>query len=190
MRVSTRFLFGVVLLLGLNSASTAWATPLLAPTIVSVAPNSGPTTGGTLVTITGTDFQQGATATIGGVACTGVVVASSTSLTCTTGAHAAGFVEAGLVNPDLQGAIGPDAFTYVEVAPSTTPATTSPATTAAATTVPTSAAPVTTASPTTGPASFPVTGSGPANTALVVLAALVMTIGLVMRAFAGRSLRK
>jgi len=45
----------------------------LAPTISSVAPSSGPTTGGRKVTIKGTDLQ-GAAVTIGGTAAAGVTV--------------------------------------------------------------------------------------------------------------------
>jgi len=37
------------------------------PTITSISPNSGPTTGGTSVTINGSGFQSGATVTFGGV---------------------------------------------------------------------------------------------------------------------------
>ena len=37
------------------------------PVIVSVLPNSGPASGGTVVTITGTDIDAAATVTIGGV---------------------------------------------------------------------------------------------------------------------------
>ena len=52
------------------------------------SPNSGPTAGGTAVTITGTNFAAGATVTFGGTAATNVVVVSSTSITATTPAGA------------------------------------------------------------------------------------------------------
>ena len=43
------------------------------PTVSSVSPNSGPTAGGTAVTITGTNFATGATVTFGAAAATNVV---------------------------------------------------------------------------------------------------------------------
>ncbi|MHB1441078.1 MAG: glycoside hydrolase domain-containing protein, partial [Cuniculiplasma sp.] len=60
----------------------------LPPTVSGVTPNSGPSTGGTNVTVTGTGFVTGTTVTFGGVAATNVVVASSgTSLTATSPAY-------------------------------------------------------------------------------------------------------
>ena len=54
------------------------------PTVSSVSPNSGPTAGGTAVTITGTNFAAGATVTFGGTAATNVTVVNSTTITATT----------------------------------------------------------------------------------------------------------
>ena len=48
--------------------------PAPAPTVAGVSPNSGPTGGGTSVTITGTNFAAGATVTFGGAAATNVNV--------------------------------------------------------------------------------------------------------------------
>ena len=53
------------------------------PTVTSISPTQGPTGGGTVVTVTGTNFASGATVSFGGVAATGVTVASATSLTAT-----------------------------------------------------------------------------------------------------------
>ena len=54
------------------------------PTVVTVTPPSGPAAGGTIVTITGTNFVAGGTSVFfGGVAATTVVVNSDTSLTVT-----------------------------------------------------------------------------------------------------------
>ena len=47
------------------------------PTVTAISPNSGPTSGGTSVTITGTGFATGATVTIGGAAATNVTVDST-----------------------------------------------------------------------------------------------------------------
>ena len=79
--------------LGAQSGSlTNGFTYVVVPTVSSVAPSSGSTAGGTAVTITGTNFATGATVTFGGTAATNVVVASSTSITATTPARAAGAV--------------------------------------------------------------------------------------------------
>ncbi len=88
-----------------------------APTVTSVAPASGPTPGGTGVTITGTNFVAGATVTLGGSAATGVTVASSTTITATTPAHAAGAVAVVVINLDAQSGTLPSGFTYVAPAP-------------------------------------------------------------------------
>ena len=56
-----------------------------APAVTLASPNNGPDTGGTSVTLTGTDFVTGqTTVTFGGNAATGVTVVTATSLTCTT----------------------------------------------------------------------------------------------------------
>ncbi len=54
------------------------------PTVTAISPASGSHLGGTPVTITGTGFVAPATVTLGGVAATGVTVASPTSITATT----------------------------------------------------------------------------------------------------------
>ena len=71
-----------------------------APTVSGVSPNSGSTAGGTSVTISGTNFVNGATVTIGGTAATNVAVNSGTTITATTPAHAAGVVNVVVTNPD------------------------------------------------------------------------------------------
>jgi hypothetical protein len=68
-------------------------TYLAAPTVTRIAPSSGPVTGGTTVTITGTAFRPGATVTVGGHAATAVVVVSATRITARAPAHIAGFVD-------------------------------------------------------------------------------------------------
>jgi len=85
---------GYYMLFILNSSgvpSVAQMVQLL-PMVSSVLPNNGPTTGGTAVTITGTNFAAGATVTFGGTAATNVVEVNSTTITATTPAHAAGAV--------------------------------------------------------------------------------------------------
>lgn len=70
-----------------------WNMAIVVPTIVSVAPTSGPAAGGTTVTITGTEFVKGATISFGGTPASSVTVNSSTSIDAITPAHAAGAVD-------------------------------------------------------------------------------------------------
>ena len=98
---------------GLNGSLTNGFTYVNSPTVTSVSPNSGTTAGGTAVTITGTNFATGATVTFGGTAATNVVVVSSTSITATTPAHAAGAVTVAVTNTGgLNGSLA-NGFTYV-----------------------------------------------------------------------------
>jgi IPT/TIG domain len=60
------------------------------PTVIGISPSSGPTTGGTSVTITGTGFTGVTGVTIGGAAATSVTVVSPTSITAVTPANSAG----------------------------------------------------------------------------------------------------
>ena len=55
-----------------------------APTVTAISPDAGTTSGGTGVTITGTNFASGATVSFGGTAATSVVVVSATSITATS----------------------------------------------------------------------------------------------------------
>ena len=83
------------------------------PTVGNVAPNSGSTSGGTAVTITGTNFAAGATVTFGGAAATNVVVVNSTTITATTPGGSTGAVTVTVTNPGGQsGSLG-SAFTYL-----------------------------------------------------------------------------
>ena len=66
---------------GTLAGAFTYTTPTPTPTLTAVSPASGPTTGGTTVTLTGTNFAAGATVTVGGTAATSVVVASATSIT-------------------------------------------------------------------------------------------------------------
>lgn len=64
-----------------------------APTVTKVTPKSGPTTGKTLVTITGTNFAAPATVKFNGNLATEVIVKSSTSITAVSPAGTAGIVD-------------------------------------------------------------------------------------------------
>ncbi len=93
--------------------SFTYATPI--PTVSSIAPATGPTTGGTPVTITGTNFQSGATVTIGAQQAANVTVVSATSITAltpfgpTSGPLA---VDVVVTNPDTTKVTATGAFTY------------------------------------------------------------------------------
>ena len=83
------------------------------PTVTSIAPTSGPDTGGTAVTLTGTNFGSGATVALGGVAATSVVVVSPSTITATTGAHAAGTVDVVVTNLALETGTLASGFAYI-----------------------------------------------------------------------------
>lgn len=59
-------------------------------TVSSIGPDSGPSGGGTGVTLQGTSFETGASVTFGGVAASSVVVVSPTQITCVTPSMPAG----------------------------------------------------------------------------------------------------
>src|SRR5262249_41575934 len=72
------------------------------PAVSSISPNSGSTGGGTIVTISGTDFLSGATVSIGGVSASSVNVVNPTTITAVTRAHPAGAVDVPVTNPAPQ----------------------------------------------------------------------------------------
>jgi hypothetical protein len=82
------------------------------PTVTAISPNSGPTLGGTPVTITGTNFTGATLVTIGGNTPTAVTFVSSTSITATTTAHAAGTVDVAVTTPAGTGT-GTNLFTFI-----------------------------------------------------------------------------
>ena len=96
------------------------STSAPAPTVSSVTPNTGTSNGGTGVTITGTGFLAGATVSLGGTAATGVTVVSSTSITATTAAHAAGTVNVVVTNTDAQSGTLANGYTYTGTNPAPT----------------------------------------------------------------------
>lgn len=81
--------------------------------VISIAPTSGSTAGGTNVTITGVNFASGVTtaATVGGVALTSFSVVNSTTITGVTGAHAAGAVDVVVSAPGTWNTLA-NAYTY------------------------------------------------------------------------------
>ncbi len=84
----------------------------MAPTISLVSPNYGPVAGGATITVTGSQFMNGALVTIGGVACNSITFVSSTSLTCITPPGSNGAKSVVVTNPDAQSATLTNSFTY------------------------------------------------------------------------------
>jgi hypothetical protein len=85
-----------------------------APKVTSIAPNSGPSAGGTPVIITGTGFAAGAGANIGGAPAASAAFVSTTSIHATTVRHEAGRVDVEVVNPDGQKDTLTGAYTYMQ----------------------------------------------------------------------------
>jgi hypothetical protein len=85
-------------------------------TATGITPQSGSTSGGTAVTLTGNAFVAGAKVTIGGVAATSVTVVNSTKITAVTPAHATGAVSVVVTNPDASTATLSNAFFYAPAA--------------------------------------------------------------------------
>lgn len=84
------------------------------PVIISIEPDNGPEQGETAVTITGTDFIDGATVTIGGNPATSVVVVSSSSITAVTPAGEVGAADVVVTNPDTDSDTLTGGFTYTQ----------------------------------------------------------------------------
>ncbi|WP_049769296.1 IPT/TIG domain-containing protein [Nitrobacter hamburgensis] len=96
---------------------TVTINPVAAPTVASVAPNSGSTAGGTAVTITGTNFAGATAVTFDGAAATSFTVVNGTTINATTPAHAAAGAVAVAVTAPGGNASLPNGFTYVAPAP-------------------------------------------------------------------------
>jgi hypothetical protein len=100
-----------------NEVSVSFAAPPSAPPqVTTLSPASGPTSGGTVVTITGSNFVPGVKVLFGS---TPAVVTSltSTTITATAPAHVAGPVTVSVVHPDGGLATEASAFTYVAQSP-------------------------------------------------------------------------
>jgi len=83
------------------------------PTLVSITPDSGPTKGGTVITLRGTNFQQGAVVRLAGNICSDATVQDATTIVCTTPAGAVGPVEVIVTNPDTGNVKMGSGFVYV-----------------------------------------------------------------------------
>lgn len=83
-----------------------------APTISSISPTLGPTSGGTQVTINGSNFASGATVSFGGQKATSVTFVDVTELQAVTPPGAAGNATLEVGNPGGANASLANAFTY------------------------------------------------------------------------------
>lgn len=97
---------------GVPSVASIIEITASAPSVVSLSPTSGPTDGGTAVTISGQNFLTGATVQIGGIMATNVQVTSSTTIKANAPAHAAGAADVAVMNPDYQQSTLPGGYSY------------------------------------------------------------------------------
>ena len=87
---------------------------IAAPTVSSIAPNSGPTAGATSVAIGGANFTGATAVSFGGVPAAAFTVGSATSITATSPAGTAGTVNVTVTTPGGTSSIGAgDQFTYL-----------------------------------------------------------------------------
>ena len=97
------------------------AKPPPPPTVSAIRPSSGPTTGGTAVTVTGTNFTGATSVRFGTAKASSFTVDSATTISAMTAAGAAGTVNVTVTTP---GGTSPtnsvDHFTFVVPAPTVT----------------------------------------------------------------------
>ncbi|MBI2765171.1 MAG: IPT/TIG domain-containing protein [Chloroflexi bacterium] len=86
--------------------------------IYSISPASGPTTGGTLVTITGTGFLGVTSVSFGGVAANSFTILNDGQIQAYSPPHSAGAVTVVVTAPGVSSAASPaDSFTYTAAGP-------------------------------------------------------------------------
>lgn len=82
------------------------------PQLIGITPVSGPTAGGTAISISGKNFLGGATVRLGGIVATSVTVLNSGNISAVTPSHAPGIVDVSVTNPDGQSALLPGGYQY------------------------------------------------------------------------------
>jgi hypothetical protein len=103
------------------------------PALASVTPSSGSSTGGTVITLAGSGFQNGMTVLVGSSAATNVVVANGNSALATT-PPGLGSVSVTIKNPDGQSSTLASSYTYMQ-SPTITAISPNPVNSAGGTTV-------------------------------------------------------
>jgi hypothetical protein len=97
------------------AVATVMGAPFLsaasAPSVTSVSPNSGPTNGGTSVTITGAGFVAGTTVTVDGILAQSVTVISGTQITCHVPTDSVGTKAVAVSNANGNGSLA-SGYTY------------------------------------------------------------------------------
>ena len=105
---------------GATDTTTATFAAEGAPSVTGVSPSSGPISGGTTVTLTGTNFSGATQVVFGTVAGTGLTVVNATTITVVSPAEAAGAHNIQVTTPSGTSAkVAADEFTF-EGAPSVT----------------------------------------------------------------------
>jgi hypothetical protein len=99
-----------------GGSSTAPTPPPTGPIVSSITPNTGPSIGGTAVTINGQRFDASAIVTIGGVAATNVTFVSPNALSATTGSRNAGPADVAVTVAGQRGVLA-NGFTYTSSGP-------------------------------------------------------------------------
>ena len=95
-----------------STLSNGFVYNVPSPTVASISPNSGPTAGGTKVTITGTNFLVGALVLFGSAPATAVTVNGATQIQAVTPANAAGPSDVAVEDPGNVSAKLSGGFTY------------------------------------------------------------------------------
>lgn len=109
--VTVAALVSLLLAAACGGNSTAPTPPSTGPVVSSITPNSGPSIGGTAVTINGQRFDATATVTIGGVEARNVTLVSANSLTAVTGSRNIGVADVAVTVGGQRGVL-PNGFTY------------------------------------------------------------------------------
>lgn len=93
-------------------AGYTYTSAPVGPAVTATAPASGPLTGGTLVTITGSNFASGATATFGGASPVATTWVDSNTLRATAPENSAGIKSVTVTNPGGAAATLANGFFY------------------------------------------------------------------------------
>lgn len=88
------------------------------PVITTISPVQGPASGGTTVTISGSNFKTGARVTFGGAAASSVAIISSSQITCVTPVQVPSVADVIVTNPNNASSTLNAAFTYVSTSAS------------------------------------------------------------------------